>query len=191
MQKCAVAKIFNNNQERASNMKKQLLGGLLVLGIGLSSVCFAADEVKFAVVDGNEVFTQFQPAIEEDLKKEFKDQQQKLVAMQADLQKMGEKLDKDAATMSVSEVEKMQALFAEKQMEFQKLSIEYNEAYNEAGNKAFQALIEKVQAASTAMATEKGYSIVLQRGAVLYADPKFDVTKDLIARIQAAEKPKQ
>ena len=173
-------------------MKKQLLGGLVVLamGLGVSSVSMA-DELKFAVVDGNEVFSQFQPAIEDDLKKQFKDQQQKLVAMQADLEKMGTTLDKDAATMSVSEVEKMQAQFAEKQMEFQKLSIEYNEAYNEAGNTAFQALIEKVQAASKAMAEEKGYALVLQRGAVLYSDPKYDVSKDLIARVQAADKPKQ
>ena len=171
-------------------MKNKFLP-ILAAGLmfGSLTVANAADEatLPIAVVDGNKVFQQFQPAIEEELKKEFKDQQQKLMTMQEDLQKTSEQLDKDAEIMSESEVEKLQEKFAEKQMEFQQLSVEYSEAYNERGNEEFQKLIDKVSAAAKDLATEKKYAMVIQKGAVLYADDKYDVTDDLIKKVEAAK----
>lgn len=160
---------------------------LTVLGtLGITGAGYAAEPetLPIAIVDGNVVFQKFQPAIEAELKKEFKDQQQKLMKLQADLQKMSEQLDKDAEIMSEAEVDKLQQNFAEKQMEFQQLSVEYSEAYNERGNEEFQALIEKVQAAAKEMANEKGYALVIQRGAVLYADDKYDITAELIKDVE-------
>lgn len=146
----------------------------------------AADEAKFpvAVVDGTAIFQKFQPGIESELKKEFADQQQKIIKMQEELQAMSEKLDSEADIMKADEVEKMQETFAEKQMEFQQLSLEYNEAYNKRGNEVFQKLIDKVQKASSEIAKENGYELVVQRGAVLYADDDLDVTEDLIDKIE-------
>jgi outer membrane protein len=175
-------------------MKKTLINIFatsLVVGLSLTNIAFAADEatatLPIAVVDGNKVFQQFQPAIEEDLKKEFKDQQQKLMTMQDDLQKMSGQLDKDAEIMSEAEVEKLQEKFAEKQMEFQQISVEYSEAYNERGNEEFQKLIERVQTAAAALAKEKNYALVVQKGAVLYSDDKYDVTDDLIKQVEATK----
>jgi outer membrane protein len=172
-------------------MKKQFITSLLVSSIAVfgSQVALAADEAKFpvAVVDGTAVFQKFQPGIESELKKEFADQQQKLVKMQEELQTMSEKLDSDADIMKADEVEKMQETFAEKQMEFQQVSLEYNEAYNKRGNEVFQTLIDKVQKASEEIAKENGYELVVQRGAVLYADDKLDVTDALVKKIEAAK----
>ncbi|MFI4954824.1 MAG: OmpH family outer membrane protein [Gammaproteobacteria bacterium] len=170
-------------------MKNKLLNifaASLVVGFGWTSVALA-DDLPIAVVDGNKVFQQFQPAIEEDLKKEFKDQQQKLMTMQEELQKTSEKLDKDAEIMSAAELEKLQESFAEKQMEFQQLSVEYSEVYNERGNEEFQKLIEKVQTAAKELATEKKLALVVQKGAVLYSDEKYDVTDALVKKIEAAK----
>ena len=185
-------------------MKKQLIGFLTVALMILGAACTGnADEqaaatttatatssssnVSIAVVDGNLVFQKFQPAIEEELKKEFKDEQQKLMKMQEDLQKMSEQLDKESSIMSASEVEAMQQKFAEKQMEFQQLSVQYSETYNERGNEEFQKLIEKVQAAAKDLATKNGYTLVIQRGAVLYADDKYDITDALVKEIEATK----
>jgi outer membrane protein len=169
-------------------MKKQLstfLAAATVLGsLALPGLGYAAEALPIGIVDGNLVFQKFQPSIEAELKKEFKDQQQKLMKLQTDLQKMSEQLDKDAEIMSEAEVDKLQQNFAEKQMEFQQLSVEYSEAYNERGNEEFQALIEKVQAAAKEIADEKGYQLVVQRGAVLYADAKYDITAELIKDVE-------
>lgn len=167
-------------------MKKLITSLLvsLVAILGWTQLAVAAEGFPVAVVDGTAVFQKFQPGIESELKKEFADQQQKLVKMQEELQGMSEKLDSDADIMSESEVEKMQETFAEKQMEFQQLSLEYNEAYNKRGNEVFQKLIDKVQTASAEIAKDKGYEIVVQRGAVLYADDKLDITEELIKKIQ-------
>lgn len=159
----------------------------LVAGFAWAGVA-VADDLPIAVVDGNKVFAKFQPTIEENLKKEFKDRQQKLMSMQEELQKMSEKLDKDSEIMSEAEVEKLQETFAEKQMEFQQLSVEYSEVYNERGNEEFQKLIEKVQTAAKDYAADKKLDLIIQKGAVLYSDAKYDVTDDLISKVEAAKK---
>lgn len=161
-----------------------LTAGAVVASLSMTGTAFAAEDLPIAIVDGNVVFQKFQPGIEAELKKEFKDQQQKLMKLQGDLQKMSEQLDKDAEIMSEAEVEKLQQNFAEKQMEFQQLSVEYSEAYNERGNEEFQTLIEEVQAAAKEIAAEKGYAMVVQRGAILYADDKYDVTEELIKDVE-------
>lgn len=172
-------------------MKKQLLTSLvgILATVGVAQIAIAADEAApanfpVAVVDGTAVFAKFQPGIESELKKEFADQQQDLIKRQEELQKMGEKLDSEADLMQEKEVEAMQETFAEKQMEFQQKSLEYNEAYNKRGNEVFQALIDKVQKASEQIAKEKNLAMVVQRGAVLYADAKYDVTDELISKVQ-------
>jgi len=174
-------------------MKKQFISSLLVGLIaifGLTQLAFADDAANtanfpVAVVDGTAVFGKFQPGIESELKKEFADQQQDLIKKQEELQKMSEKLDNEADLMKADEVETLQETFAEKQMEFQQKSLEYNEAYNKRGNEVFQALIDKVQKAAEQIAQEKKLAMVVQRGAVLYADAKYDVTDELITKVEA------
>lgn len=166
-------------------MKKLLMCALLAC----ASLAFAADTMqpadKIAFVDGAKIIEKYEPQIDTKLQKEFKDQQDKIVALQKKLVDQNDKYKRDSATMSPDQVKTLQTSFEKDQTEFQRLSSELSQKRNARANEELEKLLAMVRDASSQVATKGGYSIVLQRGAALYVkNASSDITDQVLAGLQ-------
>jgi len=164
---------------------KLLLVGLIAGFLALPG--YAAD-VKIGFIDGNEIIKKYQPAIDEKLKKEFKDRESNIVAMQEDLKKLDEKLRRDNAILSASELKNLQLDFQTKEREFQRQGSAFNEDITMRGNQELQSLVQQVQAVVKDVAKANNYEIVLQRGTAVYFDDKYDITATVLKQLDTKVK---
>lgn len=165
-------------------MKKLLMCAVLAC----ASVAFAADVSgadKIAFVDGAKIIAKYEPQIDGKLQKEFKDQQDKVVALQKKLVDQNDKYQRDSATMSPDQVKELRASFEKDQAEFQRLSAELNQKRSARANEELEKLLALVRDASSQAASKGGYTIVLQRGAALYVkNAGSDITDQVLASVQ-------
>lgn len=133
------------------------------------------------------------------------------VATESDVLKAGTaavegqfKAEKDALEKDQADIEKKRKDFAakaptEKQIkDLQKQENAYNEklrAFMQLYQKAEQRIREDVYtvltSAAKSLAVKKGYTLVLDFGAVPYADPKLDVTNDMLTEANEVWKNSQ
>jgi len=92
------------------------------------------------------------------------------------LKKLDEKLRRDNAILSASELRNLQREFQTKEREFQREGSAYNEDITLRGNQELQALVQQVQSVVDEVAKTNKYEIILQRGAAVYLDEKYDIT---------------
>jgi len=146
-------------------------------------VPFSAQALNVAVVDGSQVIKKYQPAIDAKLKREFKDREGQLVALQADLRKMSDKLQRDKAVLSATELSKMQTEFQNKERELQRQGAAFNEDVSLRGNQEMQILLQKVQTVIDKIAADKKYDMVIQRGAAVYVNDSLDITPAVLKQL--------
>lgn len=156
----------------------------IIAALGLSTGAMAK-EYTIALVDGNQIMQEFQPGIDAKLKKEFKARQDKLVAMQTELQETSEKLNRDSSIMAEAELKKQQEKFMERQKEFQKLSYEFNEAVTKRGNEEMQKLVSQVKTVVDGIAKDGKFDLVLQKGAIMFSSgSSTDLTPQVISKLK-------
>jgi outer membrane protein len=103
--------------------------------------------------------------------------------MQKQLVDSTETYTRDSAMMSNEEKLAFQQNFEKQQMEFQKLSAEFNQERMKRGNEELEKLLAKVKTAAQKVAADKKYDIVLQSGAALYFDNSLDITQAVLAQL--------
>ena len=140
-----------------------------------------------AFIDGQQVYQKYRSDIDTKLEKEFADRKDKLVAMQDDIKKATDKLSRDSAILSAAEQKKSQQALEVKQREFQRLSQAYQEDINLRGNQELQVLGDKLQTVVNSVAKEKHFDMVLQRGAAVFIDKKYDITQDVLEKMAKAK----
>ncbi len=144
----------------------------------------AMAEANIAFIDGARIIEKYEPIIDTKLQEEFKADQEKIVALQKTLVAQSEQYNRDAAVLSADEVAKMREKFEKDQMEFQRLSTEYNQKRGTRGNQELEKLLNDVKTAAEAIAKKGNYSVVLQKGAAIYfADAKADITDEVMKNI--------
>jgi len=104
-----------------------------------------------------------------------------------------------------TELEKQSVILSDsakvaKQKEFETAYMQYQQAASVAEGEmqqaymgAMETLIEKMKKLTQTIATEKGYTLVIEvnEGGVVYAAPTIDLTSDLITRYNAANPTKK
>lgn len=122
---------------------------------------------------------------EETLKKEVEDRQKKLQAeglkiqkAMDDLRKQGMVMDEKARAEKEASIQKMMGDFEaskmQNQQEFQKRDQEISEP-----------IIKKLRSIVAAVSKEKGYTLVIDTGSVIYANDQDDITDEVIKRYDA------
>ena len=139
-----------------------------------------AASTNIAFLDGSQIVQQYEPQIETALKAEFEAQQKSLMQMQEQLIKESEDYKRDSAILSAEEKAKKQTAFEEKQREFMRLSNNFNEQKTLRSNQELQTLLDAVKEVVEKIAVENGYDVVLQRGAAVYANEKYDITSKVM-----------
>ncbi len=118
-----------------------------------------------------------------DAEKKFGPQLTRLKTLESDAKRIQERLIKDGEKMQTSERERLELEFKQKARDFQFQSKELNEAKAIADRDMLQQLKPKLDKAVEEVIKKGNYDLVLERGAVVEVKPQFDITKQVIERM--------
>ena len=186
--------ISDNYSNRSLHFEDTVKNILIVVGLIAALVCSfsiaSAQATKAAFVDSEKILGELPEAqkASTELNALVKGWQDSVASMQADLQKQAEEYQKQASVMPQAKKdaeEKRLADLNQKLREFyaQKLDTRTGEAAQER-EKRLAPIREKVLRAIEAVAKEDGFTFVLDRANVLYADAKVDLTYKVIDRLK-------
>lgn len=118
-----------------------------------------------------------------DAEKKFGPQLNRLKTLESDAKRIQERLMKDGEKMQTSERERLELEFKQKARDFQFQSKELNEAKAIADRDMLQQLKPKLDKAVEEVIKRGNYDLVLERGAVVEVKSQFDITKQVIERM--------
>ena len=154
----------------------------------LALVSFQASaEMKIAVLDYQMALLESDAAkaYSVDAEKKFGAQLQRLKNLEAEAKRLQERLQRDGAQLNQSEREKLELEFRQKAREFQVQSKELNEAKALSDREMLEALKPKLDAAVETILQNGSYDLVLDRGGVVEVKPEFDITRQVIERLNS------
>lgn len=118
-----------------------------------------------------------------DAEKKFGPQLDKLKALESDAKRIQDRLVKDGEKMQQAERERLELEFKQKARDFQFQSKELNEAKAVADRDMLKQLKPKLDKAVEEVIKSGDYDLVLERGAVVEVKPQFDITRQVIERM--------
>lgn len=162
-----------------------LSASLAVALAGAASMASAA-ELKIGVVQYGRLMQESPQAkaAQDALRGEFAGKQKELQTQQASLKSKEDQLQKDGATMTPEQRNKIEKELRDGnrdlQQKAQSLQDDFNARQNEELSKLQKALVEEVQS----YAQGEKYDLVLADG-VIFANPSLDITPQVLAALQA------
>ena len=123
----------------------------------------------------------------ESLKKEFSRRDKDLVALQADIKKIEEKLQRDGAILSDSETQRLERDLVAKQRKLKTAQNEFQEELSLRQNEELNKLRRQIAEVIIEVAKEDSLDLVLETG-VVYASERANVTEKVLERLKAKGK---
>ena len=118
-----------------------------------------------------------------DAEKKFGPQLNRLKTLESDAKRIQDRLSKEGDKLPQSERERLELEFKQKARDFQFQSKELNEAKAIADRDMLKQLKPKLDKAVEEVIKKGNYDLVLERGAVVEVKPQFDITKQVIERM--------
>ena len=144
-------------------------------------------EMKIAVLDYQMALLESDAAkkYSVDAEKQFGAQLQRVKNLEAEAKRLQERLQRDGGQMEQSELEKLELELRQKVREFQLQSRELNEAKAQSDRQMLETLRPRLDAAVEGVLSAGGYDLVLDRGGVIEVKPQFDITRQVIERLNS------
>jgi outer membrane protein len=171
-------------------MQKLSVGLLAVAALGLVPPAAARAEAKVAYVDLQRALDEVEEgkAAAASLKKEFEQKQKMLDTKRSELEKLGADLDKQAAVMTDQARKERQGELEKKGLELQSLFVQLRKELSDREMEAMRPIRDKMLAIVREIASQEGVSLVLQAGALVYAEPSLDITNELVRKYNGRHK---
>ena len=118
-----------------------------------------------------------------DAEKKFGPQLNKLKTLESDAKRIQDRLVKDGDKMQTAERERLELEFKQKARDFQFQSKELNEAKAIADREMLKTLKPNLDKAVEEVIKGGSFDLVLERGAVIDVKPQFDITRQVIERM--------
>jgi outer membrane protein len=118
-----------------------------------------------------------------DAEKKFGPQLNKLKTLESDAKRIQDRLVKDGDKMQTAERERLELEFKQKARDFQFQSKELNEAKAVADREMLKTLKPNLDKAVEEVIKGGSFDLVLERGAVIDVKPQFDITRQVIERM--------
>lgn len=146
-----------------------------------SSQAYAQGTLKIGVVQALKVLEQSPQyqAAGKAIDKEFEPRGKKLISEQKNIKSLEDKLSKDRAIMSESEIAKLERDILAKRRDYKRGQDEYREDLNFRRNEELAKIQKTIFEAIQKVAKENNYDVVLSEG-VIYASSKADMTNLVI-----------
>lgn len=155
-----------------------LLGGAL-----LATPAFA--EMKIAVLNYQMALLESDAAKKYavDAEKKFGPQLNKLKTLESDAKRLQDRVVKGGDKLPQAERERLELEFKQKARDFQFQSKELNEAKAVSDRDMLKQLKPKLDKAVEEVLQKGSYDLVLERGAVVDVKPQYDITRQVIERM--------
>jgi len=121
-----------------------------------------------------------------DTEKKFGPQFNKLKSLESSAKGIQDRLIKGGDKMAAPERERLELEFKQKARDFQFQSKELNEAKAVADRDLLKVLRPKMENAMQEVIKKGGFDLVLERGAVIDVKPQYDITRQVIERMNQA-----
>ena len=161
---------------------KKILKFALPLLLLAGVVSANAAEMKIAVVDVNQVIQQSSKmkTVADQMSKEFKPRQEKIVKLQKQLKTDLEKLQRDETVMSNTEKKKLQDKIVSTKRELQRTEEDFQQDLNREQGREMEKFTANFKVAVDKIAKNGHYNLILQKNSVPYADANIDITDQVI-----------
>lgn len=147
-----------------------------------------ANEVKLGFADLQRALNEVDEGAtaKKALKKEFDEKQKTLDAKQNELKALKDELD-SRGTMMKPEVKQEKLNDLQKRLlETQQLYFQLQQELSKREGEATAEIFKKMGVILTTLGEEQGFSLIVEKSAVVYAKPSLDVTNELIRRYNDA-----
>ncbi len=150
------------------------------LVVAVAASCALAQESKVGYINTQRITTESAPAkaAQTKLEQEFSKRQKELTDLQASAKTMGEKLERDAPTLSETQRVNRQKELTDQSREFQRKRREFEEDLNARRNEELQQVLDKANKAVKLVAEGEKYDLVIQEA--VYVNPKQDITEKVL-----------
>jgi outer membrane protein len=147
----------------------------------------AASATKVALIRMQEAIkdTKDGKKAEETLKKEIEDRQKKLQAEGEKIQKQMEDLRKQGMVMDEKSRGEKEAAIQKQVMAFEESKMRNQQEFQKRDQEISEPIIKKLRSIVAAVSKEKGYTLVIDTGSVIYANDQDDITDEVIKRYDA------
>ena len=157
-----------------------IIGLLLVKGVG------RAEDVKVGIVDVNKIFSSYTKVAENQAEfNKFREERQADVQKKADaadkeIKVLQDKLDKQGKVMKKEESDKITADIEKKKQDVLNLQREVYQELQTKNRELVEARVKEIESAIAKLAKEKGYTLVINKEAVLYFPEAADLSDQII-----------
>ena len=162
---------------------------IITLALASLTTLVSAQELRIGVVNPNRLLEeapQSKLALQR-LEKEFATRNGKLLKEQKSIKGLEDKLRRDGAIMAESERRKLERDIVSRKRELRRGSDELREDRTFRSNEERGKLLRFVNEAITKIGKEENFDLILYEG-IAYANPKIDLTKKILKRLQAEAK---
>jgi len=158
---------------------------LSTLAFGLLAGQSFAAELKLAVVDQFAAILETQQAktLTQRYKTELEAERGKLVALDSEINELEQKLSSEGDVMSQSETRQISSDIKDKQLDRNVLVKKLRNRNQDAQQEIIGALGPKFEKVMTAIQDERGFDLILQRQAALWASEEYDITAEITQKI--------
>ncbi len=171
-------------------MKKRTILLTAVCLLGISGISSAQAE-KIGFVDATKV-VEHSPqyaAARKALETEFTRRDKDLVGKQKQLKQLEEKLVRDSAVMSTSELKRLEQDIRSRRRALNHAKDEFREDFNLRRNEEFNKLRRQVAEVVIEVGKNNNLDIILSEG-VIYASERVDISKKVLERLEQSFKAK-
>ncbi len=145
----------------------------------------AAQEIKIGFVNTDRIFrdANSSKAAQVKLEQEFSKREKELNVQGEAIKSTSEKLERDAPTLSASQLATRQKQLADQDRDFQRKRREFQEDLNARKNEELQTVLERANRVVKQVAEAEKYDLVLQEA--VYINPKHDITDKVLKALNA------
>ena len=168
-------------------MRNVLINSMLVVGLMTTTAAFAE---KYAVVDIQKAAadTNYMKQQTSSLEAALKPQQQKQEALAKQLQDLQQKAQNDARVMKEADLKKLEQDYATKMNEYNATATGMQKRLQDTLENINKTVAPKIEQAVEDLRKQGGYSVILNRAAVVSLDPSIDLTSKVTQQVNATLK---
>lgn len=165
---------------------KTILTGALLTGAMVSSAAMAAQ--KIGLVNVELIFQQMPQTalVQQTIDAEFKDQRAAMAQMQEDINYLINKRQREAATMSETEIKELEGKIITMRDEFNAKAQPLQQKMQQRLSEERQKIGGLINNAIQAIAAEDNYDLVLQGQAAAFVKPEYNISEKVLERVSKA-----
>lgn len=157
---------------------------IVAVSLLFASLVSAGDKEKIGIVDFMELIDNSEAGslVKTKVKEKGEALQAELNESQADLKKTQQTYKRESVLWTEKQRREKQKSFQIMLNEFKKLQLQNTKEFNEFRSELFNELKEKLVKYLETKSKDEGYALIIEKksGEVLYANPSFDITKDIV-----------